>query len=84
MSVARPHNGEAAATIAGMDRLTVVIAAYNEAESLPLLQPRIAAQLDALAGVVDGRVLVSAEGSATADEMFAVIEQMDFDALKSF
>lgn len=35
-------------------------------------------------GVVDGRVLVSAEGSATADEMFAVIEQMDFDALKSF
>ena len=32
------------------DRLTVIIAAYNEVESLPLLQPRIVAVLDALAG----------------------------------
>jgi polyisoprenyl-phosphate glycosyltransferase len=32
------------------DRLTVVVAAYNEAEALPVLHPRIAAVLDALAG----------------------------------
>ena len=39
------------------DQLTVVIAAYNEADSLPLLQPRLAAVLDDLAGDarVDGR-----------------------------
>ncbi|HEY4555269.1 MAG TPA: glycosyltransferase family 2 protein [Lysobacter sp.] len=44
------------------DRLTVVIAAYNEAVSLPLLHPRIAGALDALAGV-DGRVLYVDDGS---------------------
>lgn len=44
------------------DRLTVVIAAYNEADSLPLLHPRVLAALDALAGV-DGRVLYIDDGS---------------------
>jgi glycosyltransferase involved in cell wall biosynthesis len=40
------------------DLLTVVVAAYNEADSLPLLQPRIAAALDAIASDgVEGRVL---------------------------
>ena len=45
--------------------LTVVVAAFNEAEALPLLQPRIAAALDALrrdAGV-EGRVLYVDDGS---------------------
>mgnify|MGYP003583306137 FL=1 len=46
-----------------MDRLTVVIAAFNEAESLPLLQPRIAAVLDSLSADVDGRVLYVDDGS---------------------
>ncbi len=34
------------------DQLTVVIAAFNEADSLPLLQPRIAAALDQVAAQV--------------------------------
>lgn len=44
------------------DRLTVVVAAFNEAASLPLLHPRIAAALDALADI-DGRVLYIDDGS---------------------
>ncbi|GHA77803.1 glycosyltransferase family 2 protein [Cognatilysobacter bugurensis] len=44
------------------DRLTVVVAAYNEADSLPLLHPRILAALEALDGV-DGRVLYVDDGS---------------------
>ena len=40
------------------DRLTIVVAAFNEAEALPVLHPRIAAVLDGLRGErIDGRVL---------------------------
>ena len=49
-------------------RLTLVVAAYNEAEALPLLQARIAPVLDALAqdaGIV-GRVLYVDDGSRDA------------------
>src|SRR5688572_27246205 len=48
------------------DQLTVVIAAYNEAEALPLLQPRLLAVLDDLArnARIDGRVLYVDDGSA--------------------
>jgi len=59
----------AAATIRGMDRerVTVVLAAFDEAQSLPLLQPRIAAALDALAADgVDGQVLYVDDGSGDA------------------
>ncbi|KRA51652.1 glycosyltransferase family 2 protein [Pseudoxanthomonas sp. Root630] len=42
--------------------LTVVIAAYNEAQAIPLLQPRLAAALDGLPGI-DGRVLYVDDGS---------------------
>ena len=45
------------------DRLTVVIAAFNEAQALPSLHPRIAAVLDGLAGDIDGRVLYVDDGS---------------------
>lgn len=50
------------------DRLTVLVAAYNEADNLPLLQPRIAAVLDALAldHRVDGQVLYVDDGSSDA------------------
>ena len=54
--------------------LTVVVAAFNEAEALPQLQPRIAAALDALqreAGV-DGRVLYVDDGSR--DGTWAVLQ----------
>jgi glycosyltransferase involved in cell wall biosynthesis len=44
------------------DRLTVVVAAFNESESLPLLHPRIAAALDGVDGL-DGRVLYVDDGS---------------------
>ena len=48
-------------------RLTVVVAAFNEAQSLPLLHPRIAAVLDDLAGDgIDGRVLYVDDGSRDA------------------
>jgi glycosyltransferase involved in cell wall biosynthesis len=45
------------------DLLTIVVAAFNEAEALPALHPRIAATLDALRGEVDGRVLYVDDGS---------------------
>lgn len=55
------------------DLLTVVVAAYNEADSLPLLQPRIAAALDAIAvDGVEGRVLYVDDGSR--DGTWAVLE----------
>lgn len=44
------------------DRLTVVVAARNEAEALPVLHPRIAAVLQQL-DRVDGRVLYVDDGS---------------------
>lgn len=47
------------------DRLTVVVAAFNEAEALPRLHPRIAAVLDAMPGI-DGRVLYVDDGSGDA------------------
>ena len=46
------------------ERLTVVIAAYNEAEALPALHPRLAAVLDGLAGDgVEGHILYVDDGS---------------------
>ncbi len=47
------------------DLLTIVIAAFNEADTLPLLQPRLSAVLDDLAANarVDGRVLYVDDGS---------------------
>ena len=45
------------------DRLTVVVAAYNEADALPRLHPRIAAVLDAMPGI-DGRVIYVDDGSS--------------------
>src|SRR5690606_30583087 len=49
------------------DRLTVVVAAFNEAQALPLLHPRIAAVLDGLVGDgIDGRVLYVDDGSRDA------------------
>ena len=51
--------------------LTVVIAAYNEAEALPLLQARLRPVLDAL-GDVDARVLYVDDGSR--DGSWAVMQ----------
>ncbi|MBU8976638.1 glycosyltransferase family 2 protein [Lysobacter sp. MMG2] len=50
------------------NRLTVVIAAFNEADSLPLLHPRIRAVVDALAHEegIDGQVLYIDDGSTDA------------------
>jgi glycosyltransferase involved in cell wall biosynthesis len=49
------------------DLLTVVVAAYNEAEALPRLHPRIAAVLDQLRNDrLDGRILYVDDGSRDA------------------
>ncbi|HEU4992830.1 MAG TPA: glycosyltransferase family 2 protein [Luteimonas sp.] len=57
------------------DRLTVVVAAFNEADALPVLHPRIAAVLDGLAGDgIDGRVLYVDDGSR--DRTWAVVEAL--------
>ena len=49
------------------DLLTIVVAVYNEADTLPLLQPRIAGVLDGLrAEGVDGRILYVDDGSVDA------------------
>lgn len=47
------------------DRLTVLVAAYNEADSLPLLHPRIAAALDGVHGL-QAQVLYVDDGSTDA------------------
>lgn len=48
---------------ANRDRLTVVVAAFNEADALPALHPRIATVFDDLRDEVDGRVLYVDDGS---------------------
>ena len=65
MSATAPH-----------DRLNVVIAAFNEADSLSLLQPRIAAVLDGLAerDGLEGRVLYVDDGST--DATWNVLQQL--------
>ena len=54
-------------------RLTVVIAAFNEAEALPLLQPRLAAVLDGMPDV-DARILYVDDGSR--DATWPVLHQL--------
>src|SRR5688572_12774614 len=58
------------------DSLTIVIAAYNEVDSLPLLQPRIGQVLDLLAREyrVDGQVLYVDDGST--DSTWAVMQSL--------
>jgi glycosyltransferase involved in cell wall biosynthesis len=57
------------------ERLTVVVAAFNEAEALPALHPRIAAVLDGLAVEgVDGHVLYVDDGSR--DRTWAVLDDL--------
>src|SRR5690606_10764321 len=60
------------------DRLTVVVAAFNEAQALPELHRRLAAVLDGLAGDhVDGRVLYVDDGST--DATWAVLSALAAD-----
>src|SRR5690606_40256537 len=60
------------------DRLTVVVAAFNEAQALPELHRRLAAVLDGLAGDhVDGRVLYVDDGSP--DATWAVLSALAAD-----
>src|SRR3546814_2923016 len=68
------HAGMSA--IAPRDRLTVVIAAFNEADSLPLLQSRITAALDAVADAygIEGRMLYVDDGST--DATWDVLQQL--------
>lgn len=57
------------------DRLTVVVAAFNEAEALPALHPRIAAMLDGLVGEgIEGHVLYVDDGSR--DRTWAVLDDI--------
>ena len=57
------------------DLLTVVVAAFNEAEALPALHPRVATVLDGLkAEGVDGRVLYVDDGSR--DTTWAVLRRI--------
>ena len=55
------------------DQLTIVVAAFNEAQALPLLHPRIRAVLDGLTDV-DGRVLYVDDGSR--DATWAVLQRI--------
>ncbi|NOT87209.1 MAG: glycosyltransferase family 2 protein [Lysobacter sp.] len=57
------------------ERLTVVVAAFNEAEALPALHPRIAAVLDGLTGEgIEGHVLYVDDGSR--DRTWAVLDDI--------
>ncbi len=51
---------------AACDRLTVVVTAFDEADALPLLHPRIRAALAALPAGLDARVLYVDDGSRDA------------------
>jgi polyisoprenyl-phosphate glycosyltransferase len=55
------------------DRLTIVIAAFNEADAVPLLHTRLAAVLDDMADI-DGRVLYVDDGSH--DATWAKLQQI--------
>ncbi|WMJ70160.1 glycosyltransferase family 2 protein [Stenotrophomonas sp. 24(2023)] len=55
------------------DRLTFVIAAYNEERALPQLHPRLLAVLDALHGL-EGRVLYVDDGSS--DGTWAILQAL--------
>lgn len=57
-------------------RLTVVVAAHNEALALPMLHPRLRAVLDGLEGI-DGRVLYVDDGST--DTTWAVMQGLADD-----
>lgn len=59
--------------------LCIVIAAYNEEDALPVLQPRLRAVLDALPEL-DGRVLYVDDGSR--DGTFAVLQRLAADDLR--
>ena len=48
-----------------VERLTLVIAAHNEAMALPMLQPRLRAVLDGLEGI-EGRIVYVDDGSTDA------------------
>lgn len=56
------------------ERLTLLITAFNEQEALPQLHPRLCAQLQALEGDVDGRILYVDDGSS--DATWAVMQQL--------
>ncbi len=57
------------------ERLTVIVAAFNEAESLPALHPRIAAVLDGLAGEgIEGHVLYIDDGSR--DRTWVILDEI--------
>lgn len=59
------------------ERLTFVIAAYNEALALPLLHPRLCAVLDALPDI-DGHILYVDDGSHDGTwEVIARLAQSD-------
>jgi glycosyltransferase involved in cell wall biosynthesis len=55
------------------DPLTVVVAAFNEAQALPLLHPRVGAALDGMADV-DGRILYVDDGSQ--DGTWAILQRL--------
>ncbi len=58
-----------------VDRLTVVVAAFNEAEALPALHPRIADVLDGLVSEgIEGHVLYVDDGSR--DRTWAVLDDI--------
>jgi glycosyltransferase involved in cell wall biosynthesis len=60
------------------DRLTILVAAFNEADALPALQPRIAAVLDALvADGIEGHILYVDDGSR--DGTWPVLERIAAD-----
>ena len=61
---------------AGPWQVTVVVAAYNEAQALPLLHPRLLAALDALDDV-HGRVLYVDDGSR--DATWTVVQALAAD-----
>ena len=56
------------------ERLTLLITAFNEQEALPQLHPRLCAQLQALDGSVDGRILYVDDGSS--DATWSVMQQL--------
>jgi hypothetical protein len=70
--------------VSGIAAMVSGMASLAGSESRRIQRTSFAVSDGLLQGVVDGRVLVSAEGTASPDEMAAVIETMDFEALAAF
>lgn len=70
--------------VSGIAAMMSGVTSLAGSQSRRIQRTDFAVEGDGLQGVIDGKVLVSASGTATIDDMAAVIGQMDFAALAAY